>query len=120
MFSLISLKVLALRLSQTHNSQQQQAATNLCSSVGPLASHLAVAPTPHKQPTNQIPPSSFSESFIYSGKGGDGVTILGEGYDIVTKEMCSVSDCKQLRKSSHAAFCSHSLCGHVKLILLIT
>jgi hypothetical protein len=32
--------------------------------------------------------SSFSKSFTYSGKQGDGATVLGEGRDIVTREIC--------------------------------
>jgi hypothetical protein len=32
--------------------------------------------------------SSFSESFIYSGKQGGGATVLWEGRDIVTRETC--------------------------------
>jgi hypothetical protein len=32
--------------------------------------------------------SSFSKSFIYSGKQGGGVRVLGEGHDIVTRETC--------------------------------
>jgi hypothetical protein len=32
--------------------------------------------------------SSFSKSFIYSGKQGGGATVLGEGCDIITGETC--------------------------------
>jgi hypothetical protein len=32
--------------------------------------------------------SSFSESFISSGKQGGGVTVLEEGRDIITRETC--------------------------------
>jgi hypothetical protein len=32
--------------------------------------------------------SSFSESFLSSGKQGGGATVLGEGRDTVTRETC--------------------------------
>jgi hypothetical protein len=45
-------------------------------------------PTPIKKPSINPPSknltSSFSESFITSGKQGDGATVLGEGCDNVT------------------------------------
>jgi hypothetical protein len=45
--------------------------------------------------------SSFSESFISSGKQGGGATVLREGCDTVTRGTC-VPASKQLRKSSWA------------------
>jgi hypothetical protein len=39
-----------------------------------------------KQPTNQNSASSFSRSFLSSGKQGGGETVLREGHDIVTRE----------------------------------
>jgi hypothetical protein len=48
--------------------------------------------------------SSFSNSFISSGKQGGGATVLWEEQDIVTRESC-FSECKQFRKSSCAASC---------------
>jgi hypothetical protein len=84
-------------LVETHNSQKQQQQWQ-----------------PHKQPSasqsinqilNQSTASSFSKSFIYNDKQGGGATVLGEGNDIVTRETCSLSECKQFRKSSCAAFC---------------
>jgi hypothetical protein len=69
MFSLISLRVLALRLAHTHSQQQQ------CHS--------------QKQPTNPKPHVLLrGESFIPSGKQGGGAAVLGEGRDIVTRETC--------------------------------
>jgi hypothetical protein len=32
--------------------------------------------------------STFSESFIFSGKQASGATVLGEGCDIITRETC--------------------------------
>jgi hypothetical protein len=61
----------------------------------------AISLQPKKSPIKRSPPykslvSSFIESFIPSGKQGDGAMVLGEGCDIVTGEICL----KQLRKSS--------------------
>jgi hypothetical protein len=66
---------------------------------------------------NQNPPSkslvsSFSKSFISSGKQGGGATVLGEGHDLLQdlvnkRNLCSYfSEHKQLRKSSCTASCT--------------
>jgi hypothetical protein len=91
---LISLKVLALRLALSH------VFFNLFYNSAVAASKAA------NQSIQTNPLSSFSESFIYSDKQG-GATVLGEGHDIVTRNLPSYfSEIKHLRKSSCAAFYS--------------
>jgi hypothetical protein len=93
-----------------------------CSGGDPPASSQSINP-PSKNLPSKKAVSSFSESFISSGKQGGGAAVLGEGHDIVTREICfptSFSERKQLRKSSHAAFYLLTLfCGqgHVRLSL---
>jgi hypothetical protein len=48
------------------------------------ASHIQKAP--FHQKTKSL--TSFSKSFILSGKQGSGATGLGEGHEIVTTETC--------------------------------
>jgi hypothetical protein len=44
--------------------------------------------SPIKNPPLKNLTSSFSESFMSSGKQGGGAAVLGEGRDIVTRETC--------------------------------
>jgi hypothetical protein len=66
------------------------------------AASVGASQAAHSQPISQSiihqsstnPPSknlasSFSESFISSGKQGGGATVHGEGRDIVTRETCT-------------------------------
>jgi hypothetical protein len=64
------LEVSVLRLANNSEQQQQQQQHS------------------HKQPTNQKTPSSFKQSFIFSGKQEGRATDLGEGHGIVTRETC--------------------------------
>jgi hypothetical protein len=68
--SFLFFKVSVLRLADT----RQQ----------PPAASSAAAKLANSQPTI----SSFSKSFIHSGKKGGGTTVLREGHDIVTGETC--------------------------------
>jgi hypothetical protein len=53
---------------------------------------------PTNQPINQSNSHPPSGSLKFSGKQGGGATVLMEGFDIVTRETCSLSECKQLRE----------------------
>jgi hypothetical protein len=68
-------------------------------------------------------PTYFSKSFIYSGKQGGGVTVLGEGYDIVTGETCDhyFLNVNILGNAAVLHFALALLCGwgHAKLSLQI-
>jgi hypothetical protein len=65
--------------------------------------------------------SSFSESFISTGKQESGATVLREGRDIVTRETCvpaslNVNNLGKVAVLHFALFCCW---GHAKLSLLI-
>jgi hypothetical protein len=69
---------------QTHNSSH----TCSNSSLGSIISGCQ----PCKQPTTNQPNqsmSSFSESVIYNGKQGGGVTVHGEEHDTETGQICN-------------------------------
>jgi hypothetical protein len=117
-FSIISLKVSILRLADIqwqphpptqHTQQPGKQPTSVVAAV-PLK---AVHPLPPSsfclsQKVNQSisNSSSFSKSFIYSGKQGGGATVgVGGVCDTITRETCFPSECKNLRKSSCATFC---------------
>jgi hypothetical protein len=55
---------------------------------------------PSKYLPSKKPDSSFSESFISSGKQGGGATVLGEGHDIVTRETCVPTSLNNLGKAA--------------------
>jgi hypothetical protein len=101
-FSIISLRVLALRLALSHvSSNLYRNSSSQPINLSPIKKTFNQSPS-----KKQTPASSFSESFIASGKQGGGATVLGEGHDIVTRETCIPTSLnKQLRKSSCAAFC---------------
>jgi hypothetical protein len=102
MLSLISLKVLALRLALSYVLSLaflKPQCSNFHCPTFPLISQSpppAIASASRKQPTNQsIPhqktsPSSLSDSCISSGKQRGEATVLGEERDIVTGETCSL------------------------------
>jgi hypothetical protein len=94
MFSLISLKLLVLRLAcpmfSLEVSVLRLADTQQPAAAAAAASFLQAAHQSNHPPiqSHQSPKSSFRESFIYSGKQGGGATVLREGCDIVTRETC--------------------------------
>jgi hypothetical protein len=67
------------------------------------------------------PPSSFNESFIYSGKQEGGATVLQEGHDIVTRETCIPTFLKVNILGNAAVLHFALFCGwgHAKLSLPI-
>jgi hypothetical protein len=50
----------------------------------------AASASASQNPPSKSLVSSFSESFISSGKQGGGATVLREEHDIVTRETCSL------------------------------
>jgi hypothetical protein len=76
-----------------------------------LAAAAANQNPPSKNLHQKIPMSSFSKSFIYSGKQGGGATVLREGRDIVTKGTCVPSslNLNNLGKAAMLYSASHSL-----------
>jgi hypothetical protein len=46
--------------------------------------------SPIKKTPSKTLTSSYSKSFISSGKQRGGATVLGEGRDVVTRETCSL------------------------------
>jgi hypothetical protein len=81
---------------------------------------------PHPKDSSINPPSKrlasfFSESFISSGKQGGGATVLGEGFDIVTRETCIPTSLKvnNLGKAAVLHFALFCDWGHAKFNLPI-
>jgi hypothetical protein len=102
-------------LVETHNSQQQQQWQQQELHKQPAASQSI------HQILNPSPASSFSESFIYSGKQGGGARVLWEGHDIVPRETRHPTspNVNNLGKASvlHFAFTTFCSWGHAKLSL---
>jgi hypothetical protein len=77
-----------------------------CRDTQPAAEAAVIQKSPSK---NLL--SSFRESFISSGKQGDGATDLGEGPDIVTRETCITTslNINNIGKAAMLHFASHSV-----------
>jgi hypothetical protein len=99
----------------------------LISSTTQQPASFCGSPLTNCQPINPSPikknlASSFTESFMSSGKQGGGATVLWEGCDIVTRETCvlllslNVNNLGKAAVLHFALFCGW---GHPKFSLLI-
>jgi hypothetical protein len=90
-----------------------------------VETHQTASVSANQNPPSKSLVSSFSQSFISSGKQGGGTTVLREGCDTVTRETCSCfSELKQLRKStciaSAAGVVTNSACGLLGTAVLMS